>query len=831
MASSLYALSAWVVVLASIWFRLGPAMLFSVVAFGALPVLIILIWHGDVLEPLTGLVDKRKIEVERRNIRRQEKEQFRNLVAVNGGESMEWLNFIIERMWPHVAKYAEELIVSFEERIQNCVHLPGIRFAKCSLGSEPIRFGPITPRIAPAYYDDKFQLEGGVELIVGLTYHSDCEIMLSAPIASIGVAALDITGDLCVLLRPLHGKSPFVGGIEVLFNNPPKVEVDFRGIGNLADMPGIYGTVRRLIDDAIAGFMVTPNRIAKQISVDPRIDLARLKNPLPEGVLRITVFKAQNLEGMDLNFLGKKTSDPYVQIKIGQYCWKTPTVMKTCNPEWTMDNVQDFVVYSVEQHAQIDIFDWDRIGSDDPLGSINRIPIRKLMLWSGRGVNSWPLEAGSETEDAPPDNACLHFSVEWLCMSHPLQGRSIDGPNRYSIMLKVDSCTDIPESKESPFTVRFSLKGTSLSKESKAGWGEWSNTASLRTLVNIRKLHGHRCSSEMIADVVDVDRELIAQFIEELGQNRDYDTDSIENSERDQDWLAKMQASRQLREQNLNPQFEEVLLVLSPDANTTAMVELLGHQGKPAKVGTGKVIAHFEVPLGSHEIVNGPFQLLDPETHEPLGSAELHGSFTLCRLEHTTTRTSKWGAFSDLMGTKKSQSAQSSDFPSAAAQLNRKGAFASRISQTFKWCNKSSGNPFFDEVANVLSRTASTVVTSVPGITVGRTRVEEAVDLIETRNGKDVIFGLGMLRSARDWEQARHVYGRKYGGRFGRPTGKGGGDLISALETELKTNEELNNAAVMLKAHGIGAGIWPPPGSRSGWLDDVAQRCLSRRCM
>jgi len=107
-----------------------------------------------------------------------------------------------------------------------------------------------------------------------LEYYGDCEIVLATKLATVGAASLDVAGTLSVLLRPLHGEAPpFFGGVEVLFTNPPVMNLDFKGIGNLADLPGVYGTARRIIDEAIAGAVVMPNRIATQLTYSDRSTL------------------------------------------------------------------------------------------------------------------------------------------------------------------------------------------------------------------------------------------------------------------------------------------------------------------------------------------------------------------------------------------------------------------------------------------------------------------------------------------------------------------------------------------------------------------------------
>ena len=106
-----------------------------------------------------------------------------------------------------------------------------------------MKLGPVTCRCTGCYYEDRYNSDGGVVFQSGLEYHSDCEIVLATKLATGGAASLDVAGTLSVLLRPLHGEAPpFVGGVEVLFTNPPVMNLDFEGIGNLADLPGASST-------------------------------------------------------------------------------------------------------------------------------------------------------------------------------------------------------------------------------------------------------------------------------------------------------------------------------------------------------------------------------------------------------------------------------------------------------------------------------------------------------------------------------------------------------------------------------------------------------------
>jgi len=79
--------------------------------------------------------------------------------------------------------------------------------------------------------------------------------------------------------------------------------------------------------------------------------------------LHLEVIEARNLKSADLN--GK--SDPYFVLYNNGNQLKSQVVKKTLNPTWNF--VTDLILDS-EDNLEIDLYDWDRFSSDDPLGSV-----------------------------------------------------------------------------------------------------------------------------------------------------------------------------------------------------------------------------------------------------------------------------------------------------------------------------------------------------------------------------------------------------------------------------------------------------------------------------
>ncbi|KAH3743809.1 Lecithin:cholesterol acyltransferase [Pelomyxa schiedti] len=91
-----------------------------------------------------------------------------------------------------------------------------------------------------------------------------------------------------------------------------------------------------------------------------------------EGALYLELIGAKNLSAHDLNGF----SDPYCVIKFGRQTFKTDIQKKTLNPTW---NEKFFMIVSPfgpsdpEPVVTIEVWDWDRFGSGDIIGTMQLI--------------------------------------------------------------------------------------------------------------------------------------------------------------------------------------------------------------------------------------------------------------------------------------------------------------------------------------------------------------------------------------------------------------------------------------------------------------------------
>eukprot|EP01062_Namystynia_karyoxenos_P073433 TRINITY_DN70230_c0_g1_i1.p1 TRINITY_DN70230_c0_g1~~TRINITY_DN70230_c0_g1_i1.p1 ORF type:complete len:1565 (+),score=416.95 TRINITY_DN70230_c0_g1_i1:121-4695(+) len=319
-----------------------------------------------------------------------------------GADSVEcpWLQETVEELWPLIDDFiAKDILTDLLEPLLQDAIGKSVKFTRKTLGNEVPRLGPMRSRVT------RDSRGSGIELSVGLKYVSNCDIKLQIGVIEVGVANLSIVGTALVYLRPLVSGPIFLGGMEIAFLNPPEVELDFRGIGSIVEIPGLRDIVLSQIVAGIGMAMVLPARIAIPIDDRPGSVYGPLMMcPEPAGFLRVTFYRADDVLAADVAVFGQATSDPYVKATLSMDERRTPFVPRTVHPVWVTGNVFDFPVHSPEQILDIEVYDSDTVGSDDLLGHIRGRSVAKLMEGGSR-EQTVPLEGGQGT---------LTFSVQWL---------------------------------------------------------------------------------------------------------------------------------------------------------------------------------------------------------------------------------------------------------------------------------------------------------------------------------------------------------------------------------------------------------------------------------
>ena len=81
-------------------------------------------------------------------------------------------------------------------------------------------------------------------------------------------------GTARIILKPIIGTLPFVGGFEVCFLNTPILEYQLGGIGAFAEItPGASALVKAIVVDQIKSRFVWPNKFHAYLPIDPVLNI------------------------------------------------------------------------------------------------------------------------------------------------------------------------------------------------------------------------------------------------------------------------------------------------------------------------------------------------------------------------------------------------------------------------------------------------------------------------------------------------------------------------------------------------------------------------------
>ncbi|KAM8822500.1 extended synaptotagmin-2 isoform 2-T2 [Spinachia spinachia] len=316
-------------------------------------------------------------------------------------ERVEWLNKTVKQMWPYICQFAEKL---FQDTIEPAVkqsnaHLSTFRFSKIDMGDKPLRVNGVK-----VYTENVDKRQIIMDLQISFVGNTEIDIDIKRYYCRAGIKSIQIHGVLRVVMEPLLGDMPLIGALSVFFLKKPLLDINWTGLTNILDIPGLNGFSDNLIQDIIHNYLVLPNRITIPLVGD--VELAKLRFPMPKGVLRIHFLEAQDLEGKD-TFLGgliKGKSDPYGVLQVGNQVFQSKAVKESLHPKW--NEVYEALVYEHSgQHLEIELFDEDP-DKDDFLGSLM---IDMSELHKEQKVDEW-----FDLEETPTGK--LHLKLEWLSL-------------------------------------------------------------------------------------------------------------------------------------------------------------------------------------------------------------------------------------------------------------------------------------------------------------------------------------------------------------------------------------------------------------------------------
>uniref|UniRef100_A0A7N8Y0H1 Extended synaptotagmin-like protein 1b n=1 Tax=Mastacembelus armatus TaxID=205130 RepID=A0A7N8Y0H1_9TELE len=315
-------------------------------------------------------------------------------------EKVEWLNKVRAQVWPFVGQYIEKLLV---ETIAPSIrasssHLQTLSITKVDMGDKAMKVVGIKAHTE----NDK----GQVLLDLYISYVGNVEINVEVKryFCKAGVKGIQLHGMMRVILEPLIGDVPIVGAVTMFFIRRPKLDINWTGLTNLLDIPGLNVMSDSMIMDAIASFLVLPNRLV--VPLVPGLHVAQLRSPLPRGVVRIHLLEAQNLAAKDNYVKGVMAglSDPYAILRVGPQTFTSKHIDNTDSPKW--GEMYEVIVHEVPgQELEVEVYDKDP-DQDDFLG---RTKLDLGIVKKSIVVDDWLTLKDTQSGQ-------IHLRLEWLAL-------------------------------------------------------------------------------------------------------------------------------------------------------------------------------------------------------------------------------------------------------------------------------------------------------------------------------------------------------------------------------------------------------------------------------
>lgn len=380
-------------------------------------------------------------------------------------ERAEWLNKTIKHMWPFICQFIDKLFV---ETIAPAVrganaHLSTFSFTKIDMGTQPLRVNGVK-----VYTENVDKRQIILDLQISFVGNTEIDLEVKKYFCRAGVKSIQLHGTVRVILEPLLGDVPIIGALSLFFLKKPLLDINWTGLTNMLDIPGLNGVSDTIILDIISNYLVLPNRITIPLVSD--LQIAQLRFPIPKGVLRIHFIEAQDLMWKDTYMKGlvKGKSDPYGVIRIGNQVFQSKVIKENLNPKW--NEVYEALIYEHPGlELEIELFDEDT-DKDDFLGNLL---IDLTEVEKERVVDEW-----FTLDEATTGK--LHMKLEWLSPKSTTENldkvltsikadkdQADDGLSAALLVLYLDSARNLPNN---PLELnRDGMKKSALDKAKKSG--------------------------------------------------------------------------------------------------------------------------------------------------------------------------------------------------------------------------------------------------------------------------------------------------------------------------------------------------------------------------
>ncbi|XVE63263.1 hypothetical protein DITRI_Ditri07aG0006000 [Diplodiscus trichospermus] len=314
----------------------------------------------------------------RKKLEFEEKRQSSRKRVLSDSESVRWLNYAAEKMWPicmeQIAsqKILLPIIPWFLEKYKPWTAKKAV-VQHLYLGRNP----PLLTEIRVLHQcsdDDHLVIELGVNFLTADDMSAILAVKLRKRLGfgmwtKLHITGMHVEGKVLVGVKFLR-QWPFLGRLRVCFAEPPYFQMTVKPIFthglDVTELPGIAGWLDKLLSIAFEQTLVEPNMLV--------VDVEKFASPQPENWFsvdekqplahaKVEVIEASDMKPSDLNGL----ADPYVKGQLGPYRFRTKTHKKTLSPKWHEEFMIPVCTWETPNILNIEVRDKDRF-VDDTLG-------------------------------------------------------------------------------------------------------------------------------------------------------------------------------------------------------------------------------------------------------------------------------------------------------------------------------------------------------------------------------------------------------------------------------------------------------------------------------
>ena len=243
-------------------------------------------------------------------------------------------------------------------------------------------------------------------------------------------------------MKPVVNTLSLVQAVQVSFINPPKIEIDFVGLANIADMKMLKRRINTVIQDIVKGMMVLPQR--QLTKLDMACNFMDIYQP-PLGICRMTVLDGKGFVEEKRALRKNDIPDCYVSITVGDKTCRSKTVQNTLTPVW--NETMDFVLCDHDQIVQMQVYDEDdgTMDADDELGG-SEASVGDILLHGGK------LELKVQDEEKRLTGASVKLACALLQLTPDLKSLSTKATSPSEICgmitILVTQAFELPMKKE-----------------------------------------------------------------------------------------------------------------------------------------------------------------------------------------------------------------------------------------------------------------------------------------------------------------------------------------------------------------------------------------------